>query len=107
MDDVKGTVLKPKWQRARFLEGGCYPEVKGHEIWVESESLSNNICGCLWSCSKRAMLMNTYRDTPNWRDCIHLESVELLPEFADDVPVIHWEQYAAECRRANAVERGR
>jgi hypothetical protein len=51
--------------------------------------------------------MNTYRDTPNWRDCIHLESVELLPEFADDVPVIHWEQYAAECRRANAVERGR
>lgn len=90
--------MNPKWQRARFIYAGCAPEVLGHEIWVDGQSVNDTICGCAFGCRKRSILINTFADDPNWLYCIHLDALELLPQFADDVPIIPWDEFLAECR---------
>lgn len=96
--------MKPKWQRARILSDRENPETDGAEIWV-MVGTPQDIDGA-WGRVERAVLTNLM-----WRGIAMAwgsEWLELLArdenDFAEDVPLVPWEQFLEECG-ANARER--
>ena len=98
--------MKPKWQRARILHTDSSPEVIGCEIWVKmGPPVMQDANGAHggWSPPElrydAAILPN---DSFSIGVCVCAEDIELLArdenDFAEDVPLIPWEQFLAECR---------
>ena len=92
---------QPKWQKARFVSGD-FPEHRrqseliGKTFWVAVPPrwsyLRNEVTLQMqnyrvYDCNIRSHLYN--------RDVVPVELVELLPEFADDIPIISWEEFLA------------
>ena len=81
---------KPKWKRARLLRGGPTQDVAGGLVWVrcykDGEYISN-------------ILSPTRKGKTRY---LAADFCELLArdenDFADDVPLIPWEQFLKECR---------
>ena len=84
--------MKPKWQRARLLRDGVEQKVAGSEVWVsrlkDGEYISN-------------ILSPTRKGKTRY---LKAAFCELLArdenDFADDVPLIPWTEFLAQCQAA-------
>jgi hypothetical protein len=98
--------VKPKWQRARILVLEAFPECVGRELWVRSgpphEVNTFQISTNQVILGVKRFSTNLLHSGENGIDILPLqadpEKIELLPDFAEDVPLIPWEQFLAECR---------
>jgi hypothetical protein len=98
--------VKPSWQRARVVKGD--PDMLGKLFWVE--------------CREAEMVRaeNVRPDAPQGAETkiepslrsniidpiikgsrmfVACEDIELLADFAKDVPLVKWEDFLAECRK--------
>jgi hypothetical protein len=93
----------PKWQRARIVDLEEHPDLNGRELWIElSEPV---IRATTIVATHQPMHIRGYRthlrlQEPLWIGC---KAVELLArdenDFADDVELIPWQDFLAECRK--------
>lgn len=82
----------PKWQRARIIRVER-PEDKvavDNIVWVTGRPQACPEHGHL--CDHNRTVLET-----NIGVFFTADFLELLPEFAEDVPLIPWEQFLAEC----------
>lgn len=91
--------MKPKWQKARILKVGNpeYAFIVGCTLWTEIGRLEP--CGGNF-CEIPSIYVNHQYNSPFGpdQDVNHLDTLEMLSEFADDVPMLTWEEFLAECR---------
>jgi hypothetical protein len=93
--------MKPKWQRARITNS----DNVGREFWVEAGPPVNKTCKS-WRDSDSidaytgtypVFITNIVYDEVR-RAVINAKDAELLPDFAEDVPLIPWEEFLANAR---------
>ena len=89
------------WQKARILKNSNYPDVVGRTIWVKvgrpiTTAAVNFATGEITESQPYAEIAIKPLRGP-WAG-LPADHLELLPEFADDVPLIPWEQFLEECR---------
>jgi hypothetical protein len=98
-------LMKPKWQRARILASEHYPEVIGCEIWVAVgipivTPAVNSFTGQVTPAEPQARISILPIRGP-WAS-IPMRNLELLArdenDFAEDVPLLPWKQFLAECQ---------
>jgi len=104
--------MKPKWQKAKILSGEPeYASWIGREIWVRAER--PEIRYALDALTSRPIVDNdkpvyivNLTDGAGREGCVGAHRVELLArdekDFAEDVELIPWEQFLAECRPADS-----
>jgi len=92
------------WQKARIIRNGYFPQLRGRTVWTiggRREQFCNDLAGI------------EYRDTDfvdtNLRQGSQIvgldgENLELLPEFAEDVPLVSWEDFLRQAAIPPAVE---
>jgi hypothetical protein len=99
---------RPKWQHARVLKSIDLPEAIGRKIWIKIEPPAER-------GGRDVMTLEICEVTPTHLTNLHssglriiisTEQIELLArdenDFAEDVPLIPWEQFLSECRQAAA-----
>ena len=88
------------WQKARILKQDHHPEVTGFTVWVKAHAPEMVATRC--SESRLSLGVNLRACTNIRRDNgvgrignvrIAPELIELLPEFAEDVPLISWDEF--------------
>ena len=93
--------MTPKWQRARIIDPKAFKEVQGCECWVAAKrpvmGRSTTFGGTILPESP---ILDTNVYTPSNRMCLGIEDIELLADFADDVPMLTWKQFLEQCRTA-------
>jgi len=100
---------QPKWQRARLVN--LTPPVErfliGAEVWAEASTIET-IAVDQWKngiprvCRpQRVVEINVIHDISGQRLAPPVSALEFLArdenDFADDVPLISWKQFLAEC----------
>ena len=101
--------MTPKWQRARIsADVPDWKETVGSTLWTKvgppttipewNSNMFNETIAPLVSFET-----NLFDETGEPLR-VTTEFVELLPDFADDVPLIPWEQFLAECRAKERIE---
>jgi hypothetical protein len=90
----------PKWQKARIMNSDYYPHAIGQTVWVYDRP---EVIDCFHVATKEdftgSVLLCSFLDEQGDRMVIPPECVELLPEFADDIPLVpfavwsdpHWQ----------------
>lgn len=105
--------MKPKWQRARLLiefrtADGSFIG-RGALIWVKCEPpriLGGPSIYSHWRSGELCHQSNIAKPaddpasklTKQLNLAVQTRGLELLPDFAEDVPLIPWEQFLADCR---------
>jgi hypothetical protein len=99
--------MKPKWQRARILNGVEFPIFKGGELYVEIAPA--HVCHNGSLCFRSNLSGGPTNREPicpvfPHDDHRHVNKIyiELLPDFAEDVPLIPWEEFLAQCRNSKS-----
>lgn len=89
-------VAEPRWQRARILKADAMPKIVGCLVWCEV----GRITKCNSFCDIPSIFVNHEFDSPfgPGQDAMHLDALEMLSEFSNDVPMLSWSQFVAECR---------
>jgi hypothetical protein len=90
------------WQKARYVKSFEYPEKIGLTVWVQVEapfrgsgySLRDHIR--MDGPAYRTNHINPY--LPSLTTLVPADNVELLPEFAEDVPLISWDEFLQEAQ---------
>jgi hypothetical protein len=94
--------MKPKWQKARILRQVYWPEVVGHEIWIDGnsrgtytltsiktgsfethENYKSNISGVMWPTDELELLARAETD------------------FTNVVVMTSWDDFLADCRKSS------
>lgn len=103
---------KMKWQRARILRSIASPEAIGREVWTRLErpelrggtALVSRV-SCTIAPTLRLNLLAINGFGNEVMVIADTEMLELLArdesDFAEDVPLIPWKQFLAECRGAS------
>ena len=83
------------WQKARILRAPTAPQITGRTIWVKSEP--PHIAPAISRSGKRLIPMPSFyvavEPVGGLIPIIAAKFLELLPEFAEDVPLIEWEAF--------------
>jgi len=95
------TAVKPKWQKARIVKSDYdNPPLVGHELWVIAETPRERFTvdrdGKPFVADLVYEVNIEYPGKPAQTSVVHPDYVELLPEFADDVPLVRWEDWIKE-----------
>ena len=102
--------MKPKWQRARILRSDHFSSVVGQEIWTSSiyEGIAEDL-GTHESGTMRCVYIAYTSGFDNQQLVYPLLGLELLArdenDFADDVPLIPWTEFLAQCQAASDRKR--
>lgn len=88
------------WQKARILPTCSYkPEIyNGKEIWVKGKPEDRSEYMHYFTNTRPGMAYKTQFISPRTNSQMYLdvEAVELLPEFAEDVPIINFNDWRRE-----------
>ena len=102
------------WQKARILSAPIYPEVEGFTLWVKAEPprIVNTINTRSQSVARGVPRLSTHILQDNTRGeilpmQIDPAKAELLPDFAEDVELIRWEDFLEQCRNQAAEPRAK
>lgn len=106
--------MTPKWQRARIVKALCPQEqcFVGMEVWTRCGSKDRIECVSSLDATTRAETRDSIQANIAFDEADRVvfgrfdcEILELLArdesDFAEDVPLIPWEQFLAECRGAS------
>jgi hypothetical protein len=85
---------QPKWQRAKIIHANGMPEFIGRYLWTEIGHLDR--CGGNF-CTLPAIYVNHEFESPFGpaQDVNHLCDLEMLNEFADELPMLSWKEFVA------------
>lgn len=100
--------MKPKWQRARIIVGD--DDIRGNYLWIKStpprliRAQNVPVDFAAGSRTETTLSLETNVIDPLLRSSmvVAASDVELLPDFADDVPFVEWQDFLAECRNSRA-----
>ena len=81
------------WQKARIVLTHKHPECLGREIWVVAESPRVQYCHDIETGDVQQADGFTSNIEDELQCIVRREVVELIPEFADDVPLISWQSF--------------
>jgi len=99
--------MKPKWQRARFI-ANVESRFLGQTLFVKCERPTLRDIAAPPDEGEPAIpttdkpqlgLDSNVLWAPGRLMGIFMEDVELLPDFAEDVPLVPWDQFLADCRK--------
>lgn len=91
---------KPQWQKARIInDPAVHPrDIVGKGIWVRAEPPSQHYGGPMadgkWHKGGMAYQIAIKNRWGDWMYIDH-DIIELLPEFADDITPLTWEEFLA------------
>ena len=86
------------WQKARVIKGGkTMGFLVGREVWVEAEPPQERHCAVMNSYEEvDALTVKTNLDKDGYPVALRQGAMELLPEFADAVPIVSWQEWLEE-----------
>jgi hypothetical protein len=95
------------WQKARILANNSFPEVIGREIWTLCEpphmTAAISAKDGTYRPERLSMKIAIKPIDPHAPYCVlPMAKLELLPEFAEDVPLISWDDFL----KGDAIESG-
>lgn len=81
------------WQKARILAQNGYEAITGKTIWVLAPPTPCRNRYCCKDRDDHRVIEANWRGWTANQTKIHMCKIELLPEFADDVPIIPYEEF--------------
>jgi hypothetical protein len=83
------------WQKARIVRHRCLSEIIGREVWVKDLP---TLCSGIDHYTGEETHTIGYEvailpTPPRSASSMRKEDLELIPEFAEDVPLISWEDF--------------
>ena len=85
-DDLESDLImdKPRWQLARVVKAAAMPEAIGKIVWADHSMIEP--CGG-HGCEIPSMGVAKMFESPfgDGQDVMHIDALELLPEFADEI----------------------
>ena len=94
--------MKPKWQRARYITKDR-PELYLQELWVQGtpDYIETRNGPDPRFPDQPLKFLTNHVDEFGATTAISPERIELLPDFAEDVPLIPWKTFLANVRETH------